>query len=327
MFEEFRKTKDTVFEQPHFIMASSSLHKSILFALYLYLYTANAHQSLHLRNMTSDDVNAVTTTIVSAFDPGPVWTYMYQFRDRFPSYHWRCLRVQTERYYPNTPAEYANVIVPPEDATNSARSFGGWKLMRKVDPRPIGTRRRMSFSPFGSSDFEDLVTSKALYDVSHVEVFRQRMIEKSQAHITEAHQEANELELPCSLHLDMNLTRAIHLVSQFQAIEERYIYDAYEYQLYLHLLATHPDWDGHEFGAMQVKWGMQKAKAEEERLSQVEGRQIEIPVTLLATPAGYPLYKSLGFESVANVTLHLLDNFGGGTTWFEYMRWIPHAHA
>ena len=308
-------------------MASASLYKLTLFALSLYLYMASAHQGLNLHNMTSDDVDAVTTTIVSAFDPGPMWTYLYQFRDRFPMYHWRCLRIETEQHYHDTPDEYAKVIVPPEDATKSARSFGWWKLMRKVDPKRNETRRTISFPPFGSSNFDDSVTNKALYDVSHIEVFRQRMIEKSQAHITEAHQEVNELELPCLLHLDMNLIRAIHLSPQLQAVEEKYIHDAYEYQLYLGLLATHPDWDGHGFGATQVKWGMQKAKAEEERLSQVEGRQIEIPVTLLATPAGYPLYKSLGFESVANVTLHLLDNFDGGTAWFEYMRWFTHAHA
>jgi GNAT superfamily N-acetyltransferase len=125
----------------------------------------------------------------------------------------------------------------------------------------------------------------------------------------------------------MNLIRALHLSPQLQAAEEKYIYDVYDYQLYLGLLATYPDWNGHGFGAAKVKWGMQKAKAEKERLSQVEGRQIEIPVTLLATLAGYPLYKSLGFESVAKVTFHLLDKFGGGTTLFEYMRWFTCAHA
>lgn len=44
-----------------------------------------------------------------------------------------------------------------------------------------------------------------------------------------------------------------------------------------------------------------------------------MPVTLLATPAGYPLYDSLGFESVENATISMLD--GLGELWFEVMRW------
>ena len=302
-------------------MASELLYRLVLLWLSLYLCMAGAHRSIDLRNMTSDDVDAVTTTIVSAFDPGPMWTYLYQFRDKLPRYHWRCLRVTTEQYYQTTTsADYAQVIVPPEDATNSARSLAWWGL------RPNQTKKTMSILPFASSHFADMLSDKALYDVSHINVLRQGTIEKSQAHITEAHPELNELELPCTLHLDMNLIRALHLSPQLQAAEEKYIQGAYEYQLYLGLLATHPAWDGHGFGAAQVEWGMQKAKAEEERLSQLQGRQIEVPVTLLATPAAYPLYKSLGFESVANVTFDLLDNFDGGTTWFEYMRWFTHTH-
>jgi len=44
-----------------------------------------------------------------------------------------------------------------------------------------------------------------------------------------------------------------------------------------------------------------------------------MPVTLLSSPAGYPLYDSLGFESVKNATVGMLD--GLGELWFEVMRW------
>ena len=69
---------------------------------------------------------------------------------------------------------------------------------------------------------------------------------------------------------------------------------------------------------------MEHAMEEEERLSRLDSRRdkVRVPVTLLATPAGYPLYKSLGFESVANVTLNLLDGYNGGITWIEYMQWF-----
>jgi len=94
---------------------------------------------------------------------------------------------------------------------------------------------------------------------------------------------------------------------QFLAAEERYLYAPGEKQMHLGLLSTHPDWDGHNFGAAHVHWGMSLAK------------RMDLPVTLIATPAGWPLYDSLGFDSVANITIATLDE--SEDLWFEYMRY------
>ena len=84
-------------------------------------------------------------------------------------------------------------------------------------------------------------------------------------------------------------------------------------QLYLNLLATHPSWDGNGFAARQVRWGMKLSRRED------EARSSTVPVTLLATPAGWPLYESLGFEGVENATISMLD--GLGELWSEVCRW------
>ena len=234
--------------------------------------------------MSIDDIDAVTTTIVSAFDPGPIWTYLYQFRDRYPRYHWRCFRKQVEQQYLRQTMDYQRVLVPSEEGNTSARSCAMWKnrgSKRDAESKQSQTMTSMLALEWGIP--EDLLTGRAGHGAGHIELSRQGMTGDRQAHVKAGQQEDNELELPCSLHLDMSLIRALHLVPQFEAAEKTYIEDAYEYQLYLGLLATHPDWDGHGFGAAQVRWGMEKAKAEERRLSLAEGREIKVPVTLLAT--------------------------------------------
>ena len=263
------------------------------------------------------DLPSLTHTLISAFDPGTLWTYLYQFRDRFPEYHVRCIleevRQAVEKVDPEV--EFVNVIVP--DGGKEVRSFGVWKMMMRSAEKDGGEGGK------GGRDrgrgrgrgFAKRMGMEMVGDFSSIEEQQGREIVDKQQVLDS---NLPGIDLPCSLHLDINLIRALHLMGQLDRAEKEFIEDAYEYQFYLGLLATHPDWDGHGFGAEEVEWGLEWAKEEEERLSWELGREVKVPVTLLATPAGYPLYKSLGFESVANFTIELLE---GGTTWYEYMRW------
>lgn len=97
-------------------------------------------------------------------------------------------------------------------------------------------------------------------------------------------------------------------------------------QLYLNLLATHPGWDGNGFAARQVRWGMELSCGYGSEDVDVdvggisgEAKGTTVPVTLLATPAGWPLYESLGFEGVENATISMLD--GLGELWNEVCKW------
>jgi hypothetical protein len=58
------------------------------------------------------------------------------------------------------------------------------------------------------------------------------------------------------------------------------------YQMHLQMLGTHPDYRRLGAAAKLVRWGMERAWKD------------QVVITLLAGGAGYPLYKSLGFEDL-----------------------------
>ncbi|KAH8649116.1 hypothetical protein BX600DRAFT_474568 [Xylariales sp. PMI_506] len=101
------------------------------------------------------------------------------------------------------------------------------------------------------------------------------------------------------------MTRVLQLRKAIDDAGQTYIEDVYPWKVYLDLLATHPDWDGNGFGATHLRWGLALADAR------------ALPTVLMATPAGYPLYKSVGFEGIHNVTVERLD--GEGIIWYEAM--------
>lgn len=107
-----------------------------------------------------------------------------------------------------------------------------------------------------------------------------------------------------------NGTRDDDFNRQMKDIERRHFLDVYPRELYLNLLATHPSWDGHDFAARHLQWGKDLS---------LELPGSEWPVTLLSTPAGWPLYDSTGFKGVANVSIAMLD--GLGELWYEVMDW------
>ncbi len=59
-------------------------------------------------------------------------------------------------------------------------------------------------------------------------------------------------------------------------------------QLYLGMLACHPDYQGRGAGRALVGWGLGKAKTE------------GLAVTLFASPMGARIYKRLGFQDVGS---------------------------
>ncbi|KAH6658957.1 hypothetical protein BKA67DRAFT_652232 [Truncatella angustata] len=109
----------------------------------------------------------------------------------------------------------------------------------------------------------------------------------------------------CSEHLDLNKTRTAPWQKLHQEAEKEYLDDVYDHQAYLAGLATHPKWDGNGFAATHLRWGLALAD------------KWGIPATLTGTPAGHPLYRSLGFEDVHNITIERLDQ--KGVLWHEVM--------
>jgi ribosomal protein S18 acetylase RimI-like enzyme len=73
-----------------------------------------------------------------------------------------------------------------------------------------------------------------------------------------------------------------------QAKTEFFISRYGEAQLYLGMLACHPDYQRQGAGEMLCRWGLEKAKAE------------KLAVTLCASPMGEGLYRRLGFRKVGS---------------------------
>ncbi|KAI1846316.1 hypothetical protein JX265_010900 [Neoarthrinium moseri] len=111
----------------------------------------------------------------------------------------------------------------------------------------------------------------------------------------------------CDLHLDINMTRSDQFVGEMTAAQKKYLDDVYPRQVYLGGLATHPKWDGNGFAATHLHWGMALAD------------NMGLPTTLIGTPAGHPLYKSVGFQDIHNITFERLD--GKGIIWHEVMKY------
>ena len=294
-----------------------------------------------LRRVHANDFESVTTTFVRAFDPGVVWTYIYQFRYLYPAHHYRCMGEHVKSIYdtqtkddwfmgihPNPDHNATELISDYEEDRFEERpqeeivSFSTWSLKKRGDADLSEYRNHSLCFVLG------LCTHSSSVDGHHhppipaalKDVAKQNSHQVSLSN-DESDNAARTTSLLCSANLDTNLIRLAHLLPQLIAAEDQYITDAYEFQLYLGTLATHPDWDGHGFGAAHVRWGIRKAESEAQRLSKQLGRRVRIPVTLLATPAGHTLYKELGFEEAANITFKLLNGFNGGETWYEYMRY------
>jgi len=220
------------------------------------------------------DLDDIITTFIDSFSPGPVWRYGRPYLKQHKHYLWCCMRAEIGaqfKHIPNdTSVNVITVLDPP------APSF---VTSRKVRRRAVALAIWKVMTP-GALD-----TSVRSVMTPYLNV-----------------------QAKCSDHLEANLTRVEDFSRQYEAAEKHYVQDLPRKQLYLGLLATHPSWDGHGFGARHVQWGLDLAK------------NMSVPVTLLATPAGWPLYDELGFESLANVTIRTLDWEEDIDIWFEYMR-------
>lgn len=243
----------------------------------------------NFRNATIDDVDDITTVIIDAFKPSPVFKYIRQFADEAgEEYTWTCQREDYLALFREHATDYRfQVITVPESTSLSGEkvvSFSVWDVSRTEHHRD-GELPLTSLSPLLSHSLSRTTYSNAEY--RHPSGFN------------------------CSAHLDMNLTRAYHFQHFMEDAERKYLAEPFGAQLYLGLLATHPSWDGNGFAAQHLRWG----KAQLELLKRPSGDRL--PMTLLATPAGYPLYVDEGFRGLKNLTMERLD--GKGLLWHEAM--------
>lgn len=226
-----------------------------------------------IRPATEADLDDITTVMLDAFAPSELYKYVFPQFERFKKHHWKCMRQAISQEFAHIrKGHFLNVISVPT-------------LGESVDPQDQIQHHVVAIA--GWKIIQPHTESDTHGDVGLLSIY---------------HAYAK-----CSDNLDTNVTRAENFSRQFSVAQKQYVDDYPHEQMYLAALATHPDWDGHGFGAMHCHWGIENAKA------------MNLPTTLIATPAGWPLYNSLGFESLANITIKTLD--WPEDLWYEYMRY------
>jgi hypothetical protein len=248
------------------------------------------HLRSRFRDVEFKDLAAITTVFIEAFSPSAAWHYVMPDLQYHKDEAWACLHTELKDAWRtrNTNLTIGKVITVP------SRSNGHSESEQEAE-----------------AEEEDLVVSFSFWSI-RTRKYGGEVEDPQEAMnpFTSFSSLAAALQSRCGgMPPGTNLTRAMDFQRQNDAYEYKYFDKAYPHQLYLKLLATHPDWDGNGFGARHVEWGQQ--------LSLELGPSM--PVTLFASPAGYPLYDSLGFESVKNATIAMLD--GLGDLWFEVMSW------
>lgn len=238
----------------------------------------------HFRPAIREDIDDITTVYLDAFSPGPLWQYTMPAYQRWKDYIWHCQQAAIEQQWDNldTDTTFVQVVAVPDTNASNGRNervvaFGIWKLKERDN---IVTSALEHSSQIGMRDW------KIQLDTSN-----------------------NSSKYNCSANLGRNQTRTADFERQFDA-KSQFLDKAYPEQLYLNTLATHPDWDGYGFAALNLHWGFELANT------------YKIPVTLIATPAGYPLYDDIGFRSIKNITIETLDGWGEGILWFEVMEYF-----
>jgi hypothetical protein len=101
---------------------------------------------------------------------------------------------------------------------------------------------------------------------------------------------------------DFNQTRAVDAQRQMDQAKQHYLDDDYpqSQQAYLASIGTLPAYQGHDIAGHVLRQGLRTI---------MEDPQSPTPLfaTLLATPAGEPLYFENGYRSIENVTIYALD--------------------
>lgn len=229
-----------------------------------------SYSSINIRPASKHDLDDITTVVIDAFSPGRMYHYVFPELSHYKEYHWRCLREAVGEAFANlTVSNFINVITVPVSGSNIESNINRHERVVSI----------AFWAVVEPGDDDIIIQSRGdsfLRDGS------------------------------CSDHLDMNITRAEDFMRQTDAYEKHFILNYPHKQVYLGLLATHPDWDGHGYGAAQCEWGLDMAA------------NLGVVTTLMAISEGWPLYDELEFESVANLSIKTLDDLED--IWFEYMR-------
>jgi ribosomal protein S18 acetylase RimI-like enzyme len=197
---------------------------------------------LTIRNATISDAKAITNIVSSAFHDSPHWKYVYQFMENFPEEHFNCMYREALQVIPH-PDIITQVVILP----NNTYPYEMIPVASAIWVLPTAFNKSSGETHFIPSLFNPLSRTK------------------------------------CK-HRDLNLTRAEDYRAQSDAAEEEYLNSVYarRNQLYLHSLATHPDYQRRGAAGALLTSGLQIGKDAYSTKN--------VTATLIATEAGEPVY-------------------------------------
>lgn len=85
-----------------------------------------------LRNASLKDADDIASVIIAAFSPLPSWQYIYQFREKYPKEHHRCVRFGVTQAL--TAASYhVEVIEAPAESNLMVAAVAIWRQNTSQD--------------------------------------------------------------------------------------------------------------------------------------------------------------------------------------------------
>ncbi|KAH9887133.1 hypothetical protein F4778DRAFT_434564 [Xylariomycetidae sp. FL2044] len=262
-----------------------------------------------IRDADADDVGDLVDVSIAAFSRAPLWRYIHPLYDDYVDYFRRCTERQLARELDHALASNGSgrvrvLSVPDDESESESASASGRSGCRRVVSFSAWNLNRTGSSGSGTDAFWPLTLGL---------LSRRPSAHDDYDYDTGYDGDDDDVQGNCSLHLATNMTRAVQVEEAIARGEREYLDGVYgAQQAYLGGLATHPRWDGHGFAAAHLRWGMALADAR------------GLPTTLSATPAGHPVYRSVGFGDVYNITVERLDGGDGEVFWFEVMKYpIP----
>ncbi|MCJ1399663.1 hypothetical protein MMC11_002865 [Xylographa trunciseda] len=227
---------------------------------------------MSIRLATESDLDAITWIDVAATPADPVFPYRFPYMHDYPEDHLKYTRIRYGEYMATGNGTILVFESPSlENPTVSKPvAFSIWVIpgnhVKKTPEQETSeTKRSYLRTPF-------LQVSRMLTDSGIVGC----------SATTNAHpdrlqrRDANPARM-------MAFREAMHRAKK-ELFDQKYG----EKQLYLGMLACHPDYQRRGAGTALCQWGLDKAKAE------------DLTVSLFASPMGARLYSKLGFKDVAS---------------------------
>ncbi|RVX74472.1 hypothetical protein B0A52_01598 [Exophiala mesophila] len=230
--------------------------------------------AVQIRNATMADATRITTIVQEAFHDSPETQYVYQFMDQHPHDYFNCVfgHVKSVLHDPTMMVQIA--LLPDNNAPH-----------RLVPAAVAFWEFPTAWSHASSSSSLKMLNGLFLPSLTDVDT----------------------LEVPEACLAILNFTRLIDFDHQLTTAKRQYLDQPYppSHQFYLDTLGTLPDYQRRGAGGALVRSGLDFAK-------ETMGQDDNVTATLIATPAGEPLYLHLGWDSLKNFTVTSLDRLDGG---------------